>query len=214
MTPPCLQGLYDAGGAGSILLQPTADLSGCPGHTATPQSATAVVLLADSSSGTAVLKRSLDGLMLLYSQSNADIREAFHLYIGLDGEDADMQQVAQQYALDSLGALKLVQQQTNSSSRGTGSKVQHEPDSSGSSSGHRAQASSVAASHVRLMLHVFFQCLQYPSVLLLEDDWKLLPDLLEYFDATRWLLVRIPGMQHGASTDQRARASRAVDASL
>jgi hypothetical protein len=161
-----------------------------------------VVLLADSSSGTAVLKRSLDGLMLLYSQSNADIRAAFHLYIGLDGQDADMQQTAQQYALDSLGALKLVQQQQANSSTDTGrsdrrtdSKAPLDPDSSISSSsgGGRPQASSVAASHVRLMLHVFFQCLQYPSVVLLEDDWKLLPDFLEYFEATKWLLVSLQG---------------------
>lgn len=190
----CLQGLYGAGGAGSILLQPSADLSSCPERPAGPQSATAVLLLADSSSGPAVLKRSLDGLMLLYSQSNADIRAAFHLYVGLDGEDADMQQAAQQYALDSLGALKLVQQQTNSSSSsstGTRNKIPLKPDNSSSSGGRRPQASSVAASHMRLMLHVFFQCLQYPSVVLLEDDWKLLPDFLKFFDATRWLLVSL-----------------------
>jgi hypothetical protein len=172
------------------------------------------VLLADSSSGAAVLKRSLDGLMLLYSQASDDIRAGFQLYIGLDGGSQDMYQLAHQYALDSLGALKLVHNSRGSGSAGTqmsdasrrssstdrqkDSQGLADPDgstsvSSGKGVGTLAQAgSSARGDHVRLMLHVVLQCFQYPSVLLLEDDWKLLPDFFEYFDAARWLLVSRP----------------------
>lgn len=175
------QGLYGAGGAGSVVFEPNSDLSRCPEGSAAPQGAAAVVLLADSGSGAAVLKRSLDGLMLLYSQASADIRAAFHLFIGLDGDDQDMQQLAHQYALDSLGTLKLVHHRSSSSSsRDLGAAI-------GPS---EAQRNALRADHTRLMLHVFFNCFQYPSVLLLEDDWKLLPDFFEFFEATQWLLVR------------------------
>jgi len=176
------QGLYGAGGAGSVVFEPNSDLSRCPEGSAAPQGASAVVLLADSSSGAAVLKRSLDGLMLLYSQASADIRAAFHLFIGLDGDDQDMQQLAHQYALDSLGTLKLVHHRSSISSSSQGPGAATGPS--------EAQHNALRADHTRLMLHVFFNCFQYPSVLLLEDDWKLLPDFFEFFDATQWLLVR------------------------
>lgn len=88
-TPCCtccdLQGLYDAGAAGSVVFRAQPELNSCPEGSASPNGATALVLLADSSSGAAVLKRSLDGLLLLYSQASAEIRAAFHLYIGLGG---------------------------------------------------------------------------------------------------------------------------------
>jgi hypothetical protein len=139
--------------------------------------------------------------MLLYSQGSADIRAAFHLYIGLDGDDADMQQLAHQYALDSLGTLKLVHHKVTNANRRPGSASRAGQDSSSSSEqqgrpggkkpqGASAHSSTVHADHVRMMLHVFLQCFQYQSVLLLENDWKLLPDFFEYFDATNWLLVR------------------------
>lgn len=203
-----MQGLYDAGGAGSVVFESLSDMSSCPqGTAAPPRGATAVVLLADSSSGAAVLKRSLDGLMLLYSKASPDIRAGFHLYIGLDEGDQDMQQLAQQYVLDSLGALKLLHHRRSSGSAG---KPWHDGSSSsggqlgrqgpgpaeGSSSssgegvGHLVQpGGATRADHVQLMLHVALDCFQYPSVLLLEDDWKLLPDFFAYFDAARWLLV-------------------------
>lgn len=211
----CLQGLYGAGGAGSVVFKPTSDLSSCPEGTAAPQDATALILLADSNSGPAVLQRSLDGLMLLYSQASADIRAAFHLYIGLDGEDAEMEQLAHQYAVDSLGTVKLVHHKpgstvdrTNSNtssgtSSGTDTASSSGSDTASSSQQEKAHgdrpaagsapSSTARADHVRLMLHVFLQCFQYPSVLLLEDDWKLLPDFFEYFDATQWLLVSTSG---------------------
>jgi hypothetical protein len=138
--------------------------------------------------------------MLLYSQGSADIRAVFHLYIGLDGDDAEMQQLAHQYALDSLGTLKLVHHKGTNTNSGASSASSAGQDSSsseqqGKPSGRKLQgasthSSTVHAEHVRMMLHVFLQCFQYPSVLLLEDDWKLLPDFFEYFYATSWLLVR------------------------
>lgn len=214
VSTPVLQGLYGAGGAGSVVFESLPDMDSCPqGTAALPRGATAVVLLADGSSGAAVLNRSLDGLMLLYSQASADIRAGFHLYIGLDGGSQDMYQLAHQYALDSLGALKLVHNSRSSGSastrwgdggtsssrsssdrqnnnQGPASPEGSTSDSSGKGVGTMAQVSSSArADHVRLMLHVVLQCFQYPSVLLLDDDWKLLPDFFEYFDAARWLLV-------------------------
>jgi len=35
---------------------------------------------------------------------------------------------------------------------------------------------------------VFLDCFKYPAIVLLEDDLKPAPDLLEFFTATSWLL--------------------------
>lgn len=128
-----------------------------------------------------------------------------------------MQQLAQQYALDSLGALKLVHHSGSSSSTSNSVHDQHQShnNSSHSSSSQdvpvrvmsggahskntNSSSSSQSADQVRLMLHLMVNCLKYPSVLLLEDDWKLLPDFLQFFHATRPLLVS-QHLQHDAMT--------------
>jgi hypothetical protein len=292
-----LQSLYGHGG-GTVVFEPHDDLASCPEGSASPHTAqAAVVLLAGSSA--AALKRSLNGMMLLYSRAGPDVRSAFHLYVGLDSEDAELRQIAESFAVDSMGAVKLVhhsssgsgvgskhvsdnkqydaQQEirqaatpapaagaetaqqlaaragkvlatqrkllvdaaptsnsssgsstasTSSGAAGTSSSKQaagQQPtaaaataavaapvaqtaaapaaaaaskpaDASTSPSGHTVAASSSSSNparldHLRLMLHVFFKCLKYPAVLLLEDDMKLAPDFFEFYAATQWLLA-------------------------
>ncbi|KAF6259267.1 GNT-I family-domain-containing protein [Scenedesmus sp. NREL 46B-D3] len=66
-------------------------------------------------------------------------------------------------------------------------------DASSWPSGHtvaaRGRSSPARLEHLRLMLHVFFDCFKYPAVLLLEDDMKLAPDFFEFYAATQWLLA-------------------------
>lgn len=187
-----LQELYDQGAAGTVVFkQPQGDLSSCPEGTTSPQGATALVLLTAASRDTAVLKHSVDSLLLLYSQASADVRSAFHLYIGLDGGGSggdstdSVLHLGQRYAEEVLGTVKLV----------------HSTPSNSSSS---SQGGGAASDHVRLMLHVFLECLKYPAVLLLDDGMELLPDLLDFFDATHWLLVRRAEMCVVAADRQQA----------
>jgi hypothetical protein len=283
-----LQSLYGHGG-GTVVFEPHDDLASCPEGSAFPHTAqAAVVLLAGSSA--AALKRSLNGMMLLYSRAGADVRSAFHLYVGLDSEDAELRQIAESFAVDSMGAVKLVHHskssskgeavsdnkqydaqqkrraaaapaptaavsgvlqpagkagkalatqrkllvdtahagkagssssRSSSSNDSTGSSTSSSKqagtkavttapavpapavqaaskptaaDASSSPSGHTVAAGSsssisVRLDHLRLMLHVFFECFKYPAVLLLEDDMKLAPDFFEFYAATQWLLA-------------------------
>ncbi|WIA08825.1 hypothetical protein OEZ85_008247 [Tetradesmus obliquus] len=97
--------LYGHGG-GTVVFEPHDDLASCPEGSAFPHTAqAAVVLLAGSSA--AALRRSLNGMMLLYSRAGPDVRSAFHLYVGLDSEDAELRQIAESFAVDSMGAVKL-----------------------------------------------------------------------------------------------------------
>jgi hypothetical protein len=272
-----LQSLYGHGG-GTVVFEPHDDLASCPEGSASPHTAqAAVVLLAGSSA--AALKRSLNGMMLLYSRAGPDVRSAFHLYVGMDSEDAELRHIAESFAVDSMGAVKLVHHSSSGSSKHVSDNKQYDaqqeirqaaapasaaaPDaaqqpaakagkvmvtqrkllldataapkgdsSSGSSttstssststtssskqaggkhpataaaaaskpadasispSGHTVAASSSShparLDHLRLMLHVFFECFKYPAVLLLEDDMKLAPDFFEFYAATQWLLA-------------------------
>lgn len=296
-----LQSLYGHGG-GTVVFEPHDDLASCPEGSAFPHTAqAAVVLLAGSSA--AALRRSLNGMMLLYSRAGPDVRSAFHLYVGLDSEDAELRQIAESFAVDSMGAVKLVHHSTSSSSSGkpvsdnkqydvqqkarqaaapapaaavsgaqqpaaktgkalaaqrkllvdaaapaqasssrsssstnssssatagssTSSSKQNAgkqaaaaaatgpapipeaasrpADATSSPSGHTVPAGSSSSSiasgsaarldHLRLMLHVFFECFKYPAVLLLEDDMKLAPDFFEFYAATQWLLASDPSL--------------------
>eukprot|EP00775_Hariotina_reticulata_P009233 gene9233-9398_t len=264
-------------GAGTVVFSPHANLSTCPEGTASPGSAAAAVVLLAGSSVQA-LRRSMDSLVMLYSKASPDIRAALHMYVGLDSDDAEMRQVAQSYALDTMGMVKLVhhssseehassnqkydQQQKEKAGTAAGQaaatnaagtpggrnvsarrqllnhptagksqgpqpagqvpqqKMQSQDKALGHSSQQQGQqpqpqpqlsaspaqppprprqhggrpwvTSRVRSGHLRLMLHVFLECFKYPAIVLLEDDLKPAPDLLDFFAATSWLLSSDP----------------------
>jgi len=101
-----------------------------------------VVLLAGSS--LQALKRSMDSLVVLYSKASPDIRAALHMYVGLDTDDSEMRQVAQSYALETMGMVKLVHHSSNEEHESSNKKYDKQQQDKAGAADDQAGGNAVA----------------------------------------------------------------------
>jgi hypothetical protein len=116
-------------GAGTVIFPPHSSMDSCPQGLASPQAAiAAVVITAAAGAPAEELKQQVDTLLHIYGSIGEELRAAFHLFISLDGHDAQLRDLAAHYVYQSLGMVKLVQfaeagppaSSNSSSSSGTG----------------------------------------------------------------------------------------------
>jgi len=101
------------------------------------------------------------------------LRGVFHLFVAQDGDDRGVRELAARYAAETSGAVRLLQ-------RPAGTK--------GTAGAAGATSDPTGAGLVEAVLRAFFQCWDYPYLLLAEDDQLFAPDALSLLQATAWLL--------------------------
>lgn len=102
-----------------------------------------------------------------------------------DGPDPDVKKVAMHYAVETMGIVRLLHHGKNASAL-----LKEDP----SSSPEKCSTDPGRPAHQLFLLRVFFECFQYPALLVLRDDARLAPDALALFAGAQWLLTSDPSL--------------------
>jgi hypothetical protein len=95
-----------------------------------------------------------------------------------DGADPAVKQAGLDFTSETKGLVRLVHHGKNATAA-----ADEDPDTAEKCSNDVGRPG-----HQLFLMRLFFECLQYPAVLLLRDDARLAPDALAYFAGTQWLL--------------------------
>jgi hypothetical protein len=98
----------------------------------------------------------------------------FHVFLAQDGDDEGVRALGERYARETAGAVRVLRRPGKRQQQGD-EKASSQPDPTG-------------AHFLESVLRAFFECWDYPYVLLADDDMLFARDALALLSASAWLL--------------------------